>query len=367
MSAGFPAPLQDTIQDAKTMVTSKHKDISAKVEDTKLKVTAKHKEYNLVLDGFFGVLAIFDIITDAQATHAFFFPSSGAAHLWWGSLSLGVLYLTMRLFFVRLRFPTNTVPALAKAYVPLASQFRNNYSYPLANNSEKRLFKWERPLFRDVYSPFRFRVKFVLSDFLAADTVKFVLDAVFRGAFGLIYLEVLGPIIGIFAFVWEQLLRMNSALQFMRKNRGKIGPDTGDNNSSREDMQAGLQATIIALSEGMFESLPQLLIQSNAYFRGHFLPASTFYQSFATSVLGIGYAVYSYRSKYADVKLQEQRSATQVIGFAGLIGAGDKAALVAVLNNGLDDSGQPTEHFTLASKSIGSEGAKLLAQVLLEW
>ena len=59
-----------------------------------------------------------------------------------------------------------------------------------------------------------------------------------------------------------------------------------------------------------------------------------------------------------------------------MIGAGDKAALVAVLNNGLDDSNQPTEHVTLAPALAGGltpqkasdqrePGAKLLAQVLL--
>ena len=51
-----------------------------------------------------------------------------------------------------------------------------------------------------------------------------------------------------------------------------------------------LQATIVALVEAAFESLPQLVIQCNAFFRYDFLPASTFYPSLLTSVLSIGYA-----------------------------------------------------------------------------
>ena len=65
-----------------------------------LTIKKKRKEYKDGLDGVFGGLAAVDVITDVNAIYVFFYPAIGESHTWWGSLSLAVLYLTMRLFFM---------------------------------------------------------------------------------------------------------------------------------------------------------------------------------------------------------------------------------------------------------------------------
>jgi Ca2+-binding EF-hand superfamily protein len=263
---------------------------------------AAKREYHLPLDGVAAGCAMLDVVTDMQAIYFFYVPLSGQVHVWWGSLSLGFFYLTMRLFFLRKRFETNTFPHLLRTLIPFTAPFRRDFKYPLARPVAP--FEWERDLLKDKDSNLNMLVNFVI---------------------GFVYLEVLGPVLGVPAFFKDQAIRIQSGCRFVQSrftadeasssavvapvgvvqaSRGKATKQSNDS-SSIDDAKKATQATVIALSEGVFEALPQLVIQSWSFFRYGFLPAETFYPSFVTSLLSIAYAVYAYTRRYAKVQDEE--------------------------------------------------------------
>jgi hypothetical protein len=325
------------------------------------------RERDGLMDATMALMALLDVATDGVAINAFFNPplgENGSAqppHWWWGSFSVAIFLVTNRLFFLRARYDVSSFHELLKAVLPSSSIWYRRginvscffkklsdheseqdlvyeFRFPLAldhfsgtdlasqhdlhDQDKLYLFSWEQEFDRKIAlvgttkqqkeqfakavldkSPEDLR-KLLKLHTAKGKSLEFYGNPVLQWSFAIIYLEFLGPLIGVPIFIREQWRRIKYGCQvaeraFMLKLRNK------DAEGARTvDLDAELRAVVVSLTEGLFESLPQLALQTHAYSKGA-LAWFPFYTSLVPSAASITYAVFSYYKQSAEIKDKE--------------------------------------------------------------